>query len=187
MTTTAQATPWRVLLVGTGPGAAAGIATAMDRDGWHVRRCDGPIPGPAAPCPVDAVVLCLPAAPVGPPSGAPQDPLEIDRGPVESFLLPALRTARAVLPAMVETGRGRMVIALSTDVAAAPDATLVAGCVAGVLGLAKTIAREVAADGVTVNVVMDNGTPAAAEMVAFLASADAGYITGQTLRPGRRH
>ena len=53
---------------------------------------------------------------------------------------------------------------------------------AGVIGLTKTAAREVASRGITVNAVAPGFIETdMANAVAFLASEDAGYITGQVL------
>lgn len=127
-----------------------------------------------------------------------------------------LRTTKAVLPGMVERGFGRIVnIASDAGRVGSSGESVYAGAKAGVIAFGKTIAREVATKGITVNAVCPGptrtpmlegmagegergaklvaaleravpmkrlGEPAdVAAAVAFLASADAGYVTGQTL------
>jgi 2-hydroxycyclohexanecarboxyl-CoA dehydrogenase len=121
-----------------------------------------------------------------------------------------LRCCRRIVPGMVEREYGR-VVNIGSD-AARVGSTLEAvysGAKAGVVAFSKTLAREVAKSGVTVNVVCPGPTDTAllatmgerpreslaraiplrrigtpqdiAPAVAFLASDQAGYITGQTL------
>lgn len=127
-----------------------------------------------------------------------------------------LRTTKAVLPGMVERGYGRIVnIASDAGRVGSSGESVYAGAKAAVIAFGKTVAREVATKGVTVNAVCPGptrtpmlegmagddergakliaaleravpmkrlGEPAdVAAAVAFLASEDAGYITGQTL------
>jgi 3-oxoacyl-[acyl-carrier protein] reductase len=149
----------------------------------------------------------------GPPAGRPTT-LDDDawaRG-FELTLMSAVRLARAVLPAMREGGWGRIVHVTSLSVRQPLlDLTLSNAFRAGVTAFARTLATEVAADGVTVNSVAPGYTaterleelfsddyararlvatiPARrfasadeiAAAVAFLCSAGAGYVTGQTL------
>ncbi|MEK6543720.1 MAG: 3-oxoacyl-[acyl-carrier-protein] reductase [Elusimicrobiota bacterium] len=117
---------------------------------------------------------------------------------------------RAFLPAMTESGWGRIInIASVVALAGAFGQTNYAAAKAGVLGLTKALAREVAGKGVTVNAVapgyIDTDMTAAipAEVKAkiietiplkrfgkpeevaaccvFLASEAAAYVTGSTL------
>lgn len=126
---------------------------------------------------------------------------------VETNLLAAVRLTRAVAPGMARARRGRLVY-VGSVVAATGSAGQVAYATtkAGLVGLARSTARELAGRGVTANVVAPGpirtdmtaslpeqrqaaitaavpvgrfGEPAeVAAVVAFLASAEAGFITG---------
>jgi len=127
-----------------------------------------------------------------------------------------LRMTKAVLPAMIDAGWGR-VVNIGSDAGRVGSSfeSVYSGAKAGVIGFTKTIARETARSGVTANAVCPGptrtplldgmagtGEPGAkligsleraipmrrlgepadvAAAVAFLASDQAGYITGQTL------
>ncbi len=127
-----------------------------------------------------------------------------------------LNTCRAVVPSMLERRQGR-IVSVASDAARVGSSleTIYSGAKGAVVSFSKSLAREVAKAGVTVNVVcpgptdtplirgmaeelssgekfLDALTKAVpmrrlaeaddiAPAVAFLASADAGYITGQTL------
>ncbi len=128
---------------------------------------------------------------------------------LEVSLLTAMRMSRLVVPAM--RARGGRIINMSSDAAFVGDAGIVDYATAkmGVVGFTRALARELAPHHVTVNVVApgairtrahDRLTPAVIErikattpagyiaepedvagVVAFLASPDARYITGQSL------
>jgi 3-oxoacyl-[acyl-carrier protein] reductase len=127
----------------------------------------------------------------------------------ELLLLGAISLIEAVLPGMRERGWGR-VVSLSSSVVREPSPRLVLSAAhrAGLLAALKTIARQVAADGVTVNTVLPGviATDRARELgvdspesiaqipagrlgtveefaaaAAFLCSAQASYITGTTV------
>lgn len=157
--------------------------------------------------PVDIVI----ANSGGPPAAA--DPLattpEQWRAAYASLLLGQLALVEAALPGMRERRWGR-IVSVSSSVVREPKAGLILSSAhrSGLLAALKTIATEVAADGVTVNSLLPGmidtdriralghdtigqlatvpagrlGTVAEfAAAAAFLCSAPAAYITGTTL------
>ena len=127
-----------------------------------------------------------------------------------------LRTTHRCLPSMIEAGFGRIVnIGSDAGRVGSMLEAVYSGAKGGVIAFTKTIAREVARNGITANTVCpgptatplldeivdasDNGEkvigamaravpmkrlgqPAeVASAVAYLASEDAGFVTGQTL------
>jgi len=118
--------------------------------------------------------------------------------------------SRAVLRQMIKQRWGRIIsIASIVGVAGNPGQANYASAKAGIIGLTRTIAREVASRGITANIIAPGfidtemtqhleekrrqelmghiplgypGSPRdVAEAVAFLASEEARYITGQIL------
>ena len=127
-----------------------------------------------------------------------------------------LNTVHAVLPSMIERRRGR-VVSVASDAARVGSSleAVYAGAKGAVISFSKSVAREVAKHGITVNVVCPGPTDTPmirgmaddlgrgerfvdaltravpmgrlatpgdiAPVIAFFASDDAGFITGQTL------
>jgi 2-hydroxycyclohexanecarboxyl-CoA dehydrogenase len=141
---------------------------------------------------------------------------ELWRRLIDVNLVGALNMHHAVLPGMVERGRGR-VVNIASDAARVGSSgeAVYSACKAGLVGLSKTLAREHARHGITFNVVCPGptetplldavvGTASSpdklreafrravpmgrlgqpedlAGVVAFLASDEASYITGQVV------
>ena len=185
-------------------GAHAFVHDAADADGaaglaQRVEQALGPI---------DILVLNS-GGPLASPD-ALSFTLEQWRAAYEMLLLGAVALAQAVLPGMRERGWGR-VLSLSSAVVREPSPVLVlsASHRAGLLAALKTIARQVAGDGVTVNSLLPGvidterarglglleedrlaeiparraGTVEEfAAAAAFLCSSQAAYITGEALK-----
>ena len=149
----------------------------------------------------------------GPPPGTfESSPLEAWEAGVELTLMSAVRLVKAALPSLQKSDQGRIVFITSITVRQPiPNLVISNSLRAGVTGLAKTLARELAPDLVTVNCLApdavltdrirqlagsEEGVSAMAERApmkrladpsefgaacAFLCSRQAGYITGQTL------
>ena len=142
----------------------------------------------------------------GPPPGTFQTtPIESWEPAFHLTLMSAVRLVKAALPALKQSGQGRVVFITSISVRQPiPNLVLSNSLRAGVTGLAKTLSREVAPDGITVNCLAPDGiltdrirelklssanSPMGrfgdpsefAAACAFLCSKQAGYITGQTL------
>lgn len=113
----------------------------------------------------------------GPPAGA-HNALDDAawQGAFDLTLLSAIRLSRAALPAMQQRGKGRIVNISSISVRQPLDNMMLSNSLRlGVAGWAKTLANEVAADGVLVNTVCPGWT--ATDRVSQLLeqrSADAG-------------
>ena len=127
---------------------AVGLAVDLTRDG-----VDGLVgEAEAAVGPLDVVVLNS----GGPPPGGAAD-LRTDavRAAVETLLLRQIELVAAVLPGMRQRGWGR-ILAIGSSGVQAPLPNLVLSNIAraGLAGYLKTLAGEVAADGVTVNMLL---------------------------------
>jgi 3-oxoacyl-[acyl-carrier protein] reductase len=135
--------------------------------------------------------------------------LQMDESEWDRSIALNLRTAfsvtRAALPALIASGNGRIVFVSSVTgpIATNPGESVYGAAKAGIMGLMRGLAVEVAALGVGVNAVLPgwiatasqlpgeaiggrntpfrrSGTPAeVAAVIGFLASDAASYITGQ--------
>jgi 3-oxoacyl-[acyl-carrier protein] reductase len=148
----------------------------------------------------------------GPPRGPALEKTDEDfEAAVELLLLSAIRLTRLCLPYLGKSGRGRVInIESSTVREPADDMALSNSVRPGIVGWAKTLAREVGPSRVTVNTiapgrvdterlreVYPDGPSASdleriplrrlgepreiAEVVCFLASEPAGYVTGTVI------
>jgi len=153
---------------------------------------------------IDVLVNNGGGPPAGPAAGVADDAIE---GAVELLLLSAIRLTNLCLPYLEASGRGRIVNIESSSVRSPIDGLALSNAVRpGVVGWMKTLAREVAPKGITVNTIAPGqidterlrsvggggnlslipmgrvGEPAEIAAVAcFLASDPAGYVTGAVI------
>jgi 3-oxoacyl-[acyl-carrier protein] reductase len=146
----------------------------------------------------------------GPPRGPALDlqPEELEEA-LELLLLPFVRLVRLCLPHLERSGRGRVILVESSSVKQpVPDLVLSNAIRPGVVGWAKTLSREIAPKGITVNTIAPGRVdtarirevyggaeppPEAAagiplgrlgrprelgDVACFLASEQASYVTG---------
>lgn len=146
----------------------------------------------------------------GPPAGTfASTPLDAYPSALDLNLLSVVALCKATVPAMQAQGWGRVVAITSVAVKQPIDTLILSNTArAGATGFLKTLATEVAADGVTVNSVLPGfhrtdrlvhlnrdldavaaGVPARAigdpddfgAVVTFLCSQQAAYVTGTAL------
>ena len=193
---------------------AEGVVEAIEARGGQAVAVAGDVADPAAPDPLVAalerrfgpVMVLVNNAGVRADALSPQIDDEDWTRVLETNLSGPFRLTRRVLRPMLRARFGRVVnIASVVGERANPGQANYAASKAGLIGLTRTVAAEVARRGVTVNAVAPGlvetemtgdlaaelveevparraGTPAdVAACVRFLASDEAGYVTGSTL------
>lgn len=227
----------RALVLGASSGLGRAVAAALVAEGARVAICarnrarveaaarelgaqvglpvDLNVPG-AATTLVETAIQRLGGLDIlvtntgGPPKGPFADVTEaMWREGFQSLWMSAVDAIRAALPGMRDRRWGRVLLITSTAAKEPiPGLTVSSGLRAGLLGLVKTIAPEVAEDGVTINALLPGytATERIAElgipedtlaehiparrlgrpeefgaMAAFLASEQASYVTGQAI------
>ena len=104
---------------------------------------------------------------------------------VQQNLMGTIRLIRAVVPSMRDRGWGRIITITSRTVREAIDGLVLSNATrAGVAGAVRTLAREVARDGVTVNNVLP-GSFATERLVELYGSQDAVAARGASSPMGR--
>jgi 3-oxoacyl-[acyl-carrier protein] reductase len=190
------------------PPGAGFVADLTDRDA--VRRLVADVTDGVGP--IDILVNNAGMVTVGDPDDDEPSPfVALDAAAWDAGIARNLHTAfnvtREVVPGMVERGWGRVVMVSSVTgpVVSDPGSAAYSAAKAGMDGLMRAIAIEVAASGVTVNSVQPgwiatgsqlaseavagthtpigrSGTPEeVAEVIAFLAGERASYVVGTTV------
>ncbi len=206
-----------VMICGSDPGRAEAAAARLGGGTrWTVADLSAP---PEAERFVTAVADALGGVDIlivngpGPaPGTAMATPVEAYQAALDRSLLAVVQMCLAAVPGMQANGWGRIVAVTSLGVRQPyPNLALSNTARAGATGFLRTLAREVAADGVTVNSVQPGlhatdrvssvygdgerlasalatipagrlGEPAAfGALVAFLCSEQAGYLTGAAI------
>ena len=152
---------------------------------------------------IDVLVNNAGGPPAGPAAGVADDAIE---EAVELLLLSVIRLTNLCLPHLETSGRGRIVNIESSSVRAPIDNLALSNALRpGVVGWMKTLAREVAPKGITVNTIapgqidtdrlrsLGGGNPDVvpmgrlgdaaeiASVACFLASDRAAYLTGAVI------
>lgn len=200
------------LVTGASRGLGLAAATALAAEGCRVAICgrdsariaeaatsigahpivadmsapDGPARAVAATAEALGPVDILVANAGGPVPGGFLDVTEEDwERAVQQNLMGTVRLMRAAAPGMRERGWGRIVTITSRTVREAIDGLVLSNATrAGVAGAVRTLAREVARDGVTVNNVLP-GSFATERLVELHGSAEAVAQRGASTPMGR--
>jgi 3-oxoacyl-[acyl-carrier protein] reductase len=141
-------------LAASGAGSPAAVAASLAQGSITPHACDlskaDAIQG-LAPYLAEADILVINTG--GPPPGAAADITDaVWTAQFEAMFLSAMRLARLALPGMRKRAFGRiMVITSSGVIQPIPNLAVSNALRSALVGWAKTLANEVAADGVTVN------------------------------------